>query len=295
MKIEGLYTALVTPVINDRIDAAAFGRLIDHVTYGGSDGLVVLGGTGEYGALTMEQRIGAIAYCLEKTAGNLPVVVGILNPGLYDAIDMGRRSKDLGADAIMLVTPYYVLADHEGLISYYLSFMDAVDLPLILYNIPYRTMVNMQPETVAEIVERSNGQVIGIKECAPNVGQVSRLISMVSDRISVICGEEPLLYTESTMGATAAILATSNVIPRFWKEMLTTIGNGDIAQAVKMHLEIQPFLKAVFSESNPGPLKASLKHAGIDCGDALPPLHAPGKAVMERLAQEMQRIEKWWK
>jgi 4-hydroxy-tetrahydrodipicolinate synthase len=117
---------------------------------------------------------------------------------------------------------------------------------------------------------------------------------MVADRISVICGEEPLLCTTTIMGATGAILATSNVIPRFWKEMLTAIDNDEIAKAVQMHLDIQPFLSTVFSESNPGPLKAALKHAGIDCGDALPPLHAPEKAVAEKLAREMQHIKKWW-
>jgi 4-hydroxy-tetrahydrodipicolinate synthase len=294
MKIEGLYTALVTPVADNEIDTAAFGDLLDHVIAGGSDGLVVLGGTGEYCALTMGQREAAIACCVERSAGTLPLVVGILNPGLSDAIEMGRRSKELGADAIMLVTPYYVLADHEGLLAYHLKFMDAVDLPLILYNIPHRTLVNMQPETVAEIVERSGGQVIGIKECTTSVSQLSRLISMVADRIAVICGEEPLLCTSTIMGATAAILATSNVIPRFWKEMLTAIGKDDIAKAVQMHLDIQPFLNLVFSESNPGPLKAALKQAGIDCGDALLPLHPPGKAVAEKLAREMLRIEKWW-
>lgn len=295
MNIEGLYTALITPVKDDRVNKDAMNHLLDHVLEGGSDGLVILGGTGEYGALTAEQRDIAIGYCVEKTAGRVPVVVGILTPGLHDAIEMGKRSKELGADAVMLVTPYYVIADHEGLVAHHLKFMDAVDLPLILYNIPYRTLVNMQPETVAEIVDKSDGQVVGIKECAPNIGQVTKLISMVSDRISVICGDESLFCTETIMGAKAGILATSNIIPRFWKKMFTEIQDGNINEAVKMHLEIQPFIEAVFAETNPGPLKAAMNYAGFDCGDALLPLHAPEKKLIEKLIAEMKLIEHWWK
>ena len=275
MDIEGLYTALVTPIKDGNVDKTAMDRLLDYVLQGGSDGLVVLGGTGEYGALTHEQRISAIIHCVERTAGAVPVVVGIICPGLHDAIEMGKESKKLGADAVMLVTPYYVIPDHQGLVEHHLRFMDSVDLPLILYNIPYRTLVNMQPETVAEIVEKAGGQVVGIKECEGNMGQISRLISMVGEKISVICGDEPLFCTDMIMGGKAGILATSNIIPRFWKEMFTLIKQGEIETAIKMHLDIQPFLKLIFGQTNPGPLKVALGHAGLDCGDALLPLHKP--------------------
>lgn len=295
MKIEGLYTALVTPVKDGKMDKPAMDRLLDYVLEGGSDGLVVLGGTGEYGALTREQRTSAIECCAEKAAGSVPVVVGILSPGLYDAIEMGKESRKLGADAVMLVTPYYVIADHQGLVDHHLRFMENVDLPLILYNIPYRTLVNIQPETVAEIVDKAHGQVVGIKECVPNLGQASRLISMVGDKISFICGEEGLFCTEMIMGGKAGILATSNVIPRFWKKMFTLIKQGEIDAAVKMHLDIQPFLSLIFGQTNPGPLKVALRHAGLDCGDALLPLHAPEKKYCDRVAEMMQQIEQWWK
>jgi 4-hydroxy-tetrahydrodipicolinate synthase len=295
MKIQGLYTALVTPVLENKINCEAFGKLLEHVLKGGSEGLVVLGGTGEYCALSMEQKIAAVKCCLEKNAGRVPVVVGILNPGLYEAIEMGNQSKKLGADAVMLVTPYYVIPDQQGLVDYHLRFMDAVDLPLILYNIPHRTLVNMQPETVAEIVDKSDGQVVGIKECTPNFGQVSRLVSSVSEKVSVICGEENLLFPETIMGSTAAILATSNLIPRFWKKLITSVRKGDIDKAVQMHLEIQPFIKSIFAETNPGPLKTSLRHAGFDCGTALPPLHEPSKALSTEIIEQTQRISNWWK
>lgn len=293
MKLEGLYTALVTPVADNAIDKGAFNKLIDYVLAGGSDGLVVLGGTGEYPALSREQRIAAVEICKARAGDRVPVVVGILSPGLYDSIEMGKISRELGADAVMLVTPYYVIADQKGLVDYYLRFMDAVDLPLVLYNIPYRTMVNMQPETVAEIFGKSGGQVVGIKECVPNIGQASKLISLTGDSMSFVCGEEFLLCSETIMGAKAAILATSNLIPGFWKTMLDAIRNGDVRKATAMHMEALPFLSAVFAETNPGPLKMAMKLAGLDCGNALPPLHAPDDKLMERLKNELKRIEKW--
>ncbi len=293
MKIEGLYTALVTPVTDHGINKKAMGKLMDHVLEGGSDGLVVLGGTGEYGALSAEQRIAAAEFCVEETAGRAPVVVGILAPGLQDAVEMGKRSRQLGADAVMLVTPYYVVADHNGLVEYHLKFMDAVDLPILLYNIPYRTLVNIRPETVVEIVDRADGQVVGIKECSPDLSQVSRLISMIGDRIPVICGEESLFFAETIMGAKGGILASANLVPGFWSEMMHALRRGDISKAKKMHMEIQPFIAALFAEANPGPLKAALKYSGIDCGDPLLPLHPPRDDAAATLQEELKRIKKW--
>ena len=277
------------------MDKPALDRLLDSVLEGGSDGLVVLGGTGEYGALTQEQRLDAVARCVERAGGSAPVVVGIICPGLYDAIEMGKESKKLGADAVMLVTPYYVIPDHRGLVDHHLRFMESVDLPLILYNIPYRTLVNMRPETVAEIVDKADGQVVGIKDCQSDLGQFSRLISLVGDKISVLVGDEPLFCPGLIMGARGGILATSNLFPRFWKKMYTLVKQGQVDEAVKMHLEIQPFLKVVFGQTNPGPLKVALQHAGLDCGEALLPLHKPEPEYSARVVEGMKPIERWWK
>ena len=295
MKINGLYTALVTPVEDGKVDKQAMARLVDYVIEGGSDGLVVLGGTGEFGALTSEQRSDAISSCVESAKGRVPVVVGILSPGLHDAVAMGNESKALGAEAVMLVTPYYVIPDHQGLVDHHLAFMDKVDLPLVLYNIPYRTLVNMQPGTVAEIVEKAGDRVAGIKECHGSMGQISQLISMVGDKIPVICGDEALFSSELVMGAKGGILATSNLIPRFWKKMITLVREGNIQEANRMHLEIQPFLKVIFAETNPGPLKVAMRYAGIDCGDALLPLHPPAEASSKIIEAVTESISSWWK
>lgn len=295
MKVEGIYTALITPIRDGSVDKQAFGKLLDHVISGGVSGLVVLGGTGEYPALSMKQRTDAAEFCIQKANGKIPVVVGIVDPGLHDAIDMGIRAKNMGADAVMLVTPYYVVPDQDGLFSYHMKFIESVDLPLILYNIPQKTQVNMQPETVNKIVSEAKDKVIGIKECVTNLLQFSRLVSMVKSKITVIAGEDFLLHPEAIMGADAAILATSNIIPRFWSEMFNLIKDDKIKQATDMHLEIQNFLKAVFSETNPGPLKEALKFIDIDCGDALLPLHAPDSNVKEILKTELKSIDKWVK
>ncbi|MCD8234290.1 MAG: dihydrodipicolinate synthase family protein, partial [Cloacibacillus porcorum] len=141
-KVRGIYTALCTPVMDGKVNEAAMDKLVNFVIENRTAGLVALGGTGEYCALTNEQRIDAVKMTIAANKGRVPVVAGIIGPGLPEAIEMGNKCKELGADAIMVVTPYYVVANQQGIYDYYRQVMKNVDLPLVLYNIPYRTGVN---------------------------------------------------------------------------------------------------------------------------------------------------------
>lgn len=295
MKFNGLYTALLTPTIIDKeINRSALEKLVDHSLENRVDGLVALGGTGEYCALSNEQRVEVIKSVLEINKGRVPVIAGILSPGLHDSISIAKEFKEIGVDAIMLVSPYYVTPSQQGFIDYYLQFLSEVNLPLVLYNIPYRTNVNIYPETIAKLLDLdSKRQIIGIKECVTSIGQVNQLMSLIKDRIAFICGEESLFFTEILSGAEGAILATSNIIPKIWKKLMDTIRKGDVQKAREMNMKITPFLNLVFSEANPGPLKDAMRLIGIDCGDALLPLKAPSKKLHDSIEMELEGLLKW--
>ncbi|MDO5115482.1 MAG: 4-hydroxy-tetrahydrodipicolinate synthase [Synergistaceae bacterium] len=294
-KLSGIYTALCTPVKNGTVDKSALEKLICYVTDNGCKGIVVLGGTGEYCALSQKQRLEAVKAAVEIANGKVPVIAGVIGPGLPEAIEIGGLCKESGIDAIMAVTPYYVVANQDGIIDYYQSLMKAVSLPLVLYNIPYRTGVNMLPETVERLLDNDKaGQIIGIKECTPNLGQALDLLNRVKDRISFLCGEEYLFLTEISCGGSGAILASSNLIPEIWVDLFETIKRGNLKRAHEIVLHTVPLLRQVFAETNPGPLKQAMKLIGIDCGDALSPLTTISDEVIERLPVELNSLLTWY-
>lgn len=296
IKIEGIYTALCTPIVDGKVNEKVMDKLVNFVIENRTTGLVALGGTGEYCALSNEQRVDAIKMAISANKGRVPLVAGIIGPGLAEAIDMGNKCKELGADAIMVVTPYYVVANQQGIYEYYMQVMKNVDLPLVLYNIPYRTGVNMLPETVERLLDGDkNGQIVGIKECSPNLGQVLGLLSKVKERTSVLTGEEFLFFQEVSCGARGAILATSNLLPRVWSDLFDLIKQGKMDMASEIVIKITPLLRLIFAESNPGPLKAAMKMIDIDCGDPLLPLRNPSKAITESLEKELKKLLEWYK
>ena len=294
-QIYGVYTALCTPVHDSKIDVPTFEKLINYVLDNGCKGLVVLGGTGEYCALSNDQKIEAIKAAVAINKQRVPLIAGIIGPGLPEAIEMGVKCKELGVDALMAVTPYYVVANQDGIRDYYQTLMRSVALPMVLYNIPYRTGVNMLPETVERLLDDDKeGQIVGIKECTPNIGQALDLLSRVKDRISFLCGEEFLFLTEIACGGKGAILASSNLIPHVWVELFDIIKKGDLHRAEDLILHTVPLLRQIFSETNPGPLKQAMKMIGIDCGDALLPLEMPSKDNIKRLEIELHKLQTWY-
>ena len=295
-KVRGIYTALCTPVMDGKVNAAAMDKLVNFVIDNGTTGLVALGGTGEYCALTNEQRIDGVKMTIAANKGRVPVVAGIIGPGLPEAIEMGNKCKELGADAIMVVTPYYVVANQQGIYDYYRQVMKNVDLPLVLYNIPYRTGVNMLPETVERLLDSDDrGQIVAMMECCPNMGQVLELLSKVRERTSVLTGEEFLFYQEISCGAQGGILATSNLLPKMWADIFDLIVAGKRERAAEIVVKVTPLLRLIFAESNPGPLKDAMKMIGIDCGDPLLPLEKPGKEIVDGLARELKKFHDWYK
>lgn len=290
--LEGLFPALVTPVEGDEVNGICLKKLTRFVLDNGGDGVLVLGGTGEYTALSKKQRTDAIETVV-KEAGNKPVIVGILAPGFEDAVEMGKISEEIGAEAVMLLTPYYVHPTQEGIIKYYLEFMKKVKLSVLIYNIPFRTNVNIEPMTVYSLLKQSS-QIIGMKECTQNINQASQLMELTKDRMTFLCGEEQYLFVELVMGAKGAILATACIFPQIWKDMMLSVKTGNINRAREISFKINPLVRLVFSEMNPGPLKVAMKFAGIDVGPVLKPLLSPNAQLVDQLHNTVDEIKEWY-
>jgi 4-hydroxy-tetrahydrodipicolinate synthase len=210
------------------------------------------------------------------------VIAGVLSPGFGDALAAAQDFKRAGADAIMLVTPFYARPTQDGMRGYFNEFCSRVDLPLVLYDIPYRTGVSIGPATVRRLAEE-NPKIIGMKACSTDLAYFTRLISEVEDTLSLLSGEEYLFLSHMILGAKGGILATCNVFPHAWIKMYKHIVAGDIPSARRILFRLVPLLDAVFAEMNPGPLKEAMSMVGHDVGPAMRPLVKPSEKTMVSL------------
>lgn len=289
-QFKGIYTAIPSPVTADgNADVEATARLVDFLCNEGVDGVVPVGGTGEYAALSHEDRVAIVRACVEAAAGRCHVVAGVLDTGMKQALASGRAFMDAGAQNLMLVTPYYATGPQEGLRAYFARYAEAMGFPVVLYEIPRRTGVSLTAQTITGIVD--DGSIIGMKCCNEDMAQFTAVIQSVGRRISVLCGEEPLLPAHAALGATGGVLATSSIYPRRWKRIYKHFHDGNITEGLREHAELSRFLKVAFCEPNPGPLKAAMALAGMPVGEVLLPLLPPGTEVRESLREAMHALE----
>ncbi len=291
LQLEGIIPAMVTPLREDGegIDISGLKRLIRFLISSDVDGLLILGGTGEYVALSETERRTLLDYTIQEVNDRIPVFVGILSPGLLDSTAMAEYARDAQASAIMVVTPYYTTPTQDGIVAYFTKLAESVCIPIILYNIPSRTGVNMQVETVQRLVEGIDS-IIGIKECSRDLGHVAELIRTVGARISVLCGEEDLVLPELILGARGAILASANLIPRHWRIVYDAVLAGDIEKARENYLRLEPLLRALFEETNPAPLKEALRMAQMPAGPGRYPLMSVSTQTRENLRRGMKEL-----
>jgi 4-hydroxy-tetrahydrodipicolinate synthase len=218
---------------------------------------------------------------VDAAAGRVPVVAGVLSTGFREAVSAGCDALVAGADAIMLLTPFYTIGTQTGIRDYFKAYRDAVDAPIVLYEIPRRTNVALSADTIAAMVEDES--VIGMKHCNPDFDQFIRVMQMVGDKMAVLSGEENLFPAHAALGAAGGVLATSNLFPDAWTSIFELFRKGDVAKAMRRHAEIFPLIDIIFSEPNPGPLKAALAMRGIPVGSVLPPLRGPSKETLTGL------------
>lgn len=291
-ELKGILPALVTPTDSEgHFKASDTQKLLKHMINAGVSGIVPLGGTGEFTNMPPKERIKFVDYVVKEVNGKLPVIAGILSPGFHESVEIGLEFKKTGVDAVMLLTPFYVKPTQEGIIQYFLSFIDKVKMPVLLYDIPYRTMVSTDPVTVRKIAEKSE-MLIGMKACNPDLAYFARLMLQVEDLISVLSGEEYLFMSHVLLGAKGGILATCNLFPSEWIKMYDCLQKKDTDSAKNILFSLVPLLDAAFSEINPGPLKTALAMEGFDVGPVLSPLLAPQPSTIEKLQASMIALKK---
>lgn len=286
--LHGLFTAIVTPfTTNGAVDYDAVKALVKRQLAAGATGIVPIGGTGEYPALSRGERAGVVSACVEAAEG-APVLPGVLSTGYEDALEAGRDFLAAGAAGLMLVTPYYAVGPQEGMQAYFKRYRDAVDLPLMAYEIPRRTNAALSPETYARLAE--DGTIIGMKFSNYDVPGFIATLREAGDRLAVLSGEEPLFATHVALGAKGGVLASASLYPEYWIKVFDLARSGDLAGALEMQHRIDPVLTAIYRETNPGPLKALMKMAGQDMGPVRLPLIAPSAETMAMLTAVLGRI-----
>ncbi len=258
---KGAATALITPLNESGIDFDAFGRLIDWQITSGIDALVVAGTTGESSTLTDNEHRDAIRFCVERTAGRVPVIAGTGSNDTAYAIELTRYACEAGADAMLVVTPYYNKTTQSGLCKMFSAIADASTKPLILYNVPSRTGVNIEPATYAKLAEHEN--ITAIKEANGNISKIVETAALVGDKLDIYSGNDDQIVPVLSMGGAGVISVLSNLLPHETSDICHRFLNGDICGAAKLQCEYLPLINALFSEVNPIPVKAAMSKMGF--------------------------------
>lgn len=283
-KYTGILTAVPTPLTaSNQVNRESLGRHIRSLLSTPTDAIIPLGGTGEYTSLSFAERMLAVECAVEAGEGKCPIIPGILSPGIGDAIDNAKAFIAAGADALMVVTPYYFRPTQEGILDYYKRFSDSVDSDIILYEIPYRTGVSMHYDTVARLAEQT--RVVGIKACNPDLAVQMRVAEATSKKISILSGEEDVLPLHVAMGAVGAIISSSNLIPKHWAKVLKLALQGKLQASIELHASMRPLIDLIFSEPNPAPIKAALSYLGYPMGDVVAPLKSASQELIDRLGR----------
>ena len=260
LKLEGSMTALVTPFKDGKLDLGAFTAHCQWQVEQGTSALVPAGTTGENPTLGREEQLELIKATVKAAGGKVPVVAGTGKNDTRETVELTKAARELGADAALVVTPYYNKPTQEGLYRHYMAVAEGADIPIVLYNVPGRTGVNMAPETVARCAEHP--RIIATKEASGDLVQAAEIHRLCGSKIAVISGEDALTFPLIAQGAAGVISVTSNVVPAEMAKLCKMAAAGDLAGARALHLKLLPLMRVLFVESNPIPVKAALARMG---------------------------------
>ena len=290
-QLSGVFAASPTLLRSDAsIDAVANGQLFDYLIGQGIAGLVPLGGTGEYGSMSAAERNRDAQRVVDHVNGRVPVIPGILSPGYGDALEALEAYGSIGADAAMVVTPYYTNPTQKGLQEYFTALADHSPLPILLYDIPYRTRIALSPEVIGELSRHE--KIIGMKACNLDMYAFLKTMSLVDEDFSVLSGEDTLFPVHAASGARGGVLATASIMPKPWREILDLVNGGELKQALARHRKLIPLIDLFFEETNPGPMKSILDLIGIDAPGVYTPLQLPATDLRERLRTALAPVLK---
>jgi len=256
----GSFTALVTPFKNGSVDEKAFRDLVNWQISEGTKGLVPVGTTGESPTLSHEEHRDVVEWCIDQAKGRVPVVAGAGSNSTEEAISLSRHAEKAGADAVLVVTPYYNKPTQEGLYQHFKAINDAIGIPIIIYNIPPRSVIDMSVDTMKRLFELKN--IAGVKDATANVARVSQQRAAMGPDFNQLSGEDATALGFNAHGGHGCISVTSNVAPRLCAEFQDSCLRGDYAHALKLHDTLMPLHTALFIETNPAPAKFALSLIG---------------------------------
>jgi 4-hydroxy-tetrahydrodipicolinate synthase len=283
VKFSGSYTALVTPFSNGEVDEAAFRKLVDWQITEGTHGLVPVGTTGESPTLSHDEHKRVVEACIKEAKGRVPVIAGAGSNNTIEAVDFARHAEKAGADAVLVVTPYYNKPGQEGLYQHFKAINDAIGIPIFIYNIPPRSVIDMSVDTMKRLYELKN--IAGVKDATANLARVSMQREAMGPDFIQLSGEDATALGFMAHGGHGCISVSSNVAPRLCAEFQTACLNGDYATALKIQDRLMPLHTALFIETNPSGPKFALSQLGMIAEDVrLPmvPLTAPTRAKIHQ-------------
>ncbi|MDR2426748.1 MAG: 4-hydroxy-tetrahydrodipicolinate synthase [Endomicrobium sp.] len=257
----GVYTALITPFKDGEVDFEAFGKLIENQCKNGIDGIVPCGTTGESPTLSYEEHEAVIEFCVKQSEGKMKVLAGTGSNSTDEAIHFTKFAKKVGCDGALMVSPYYNKPTQKGLYLHYKAVADAVNIPIVLYNIAGRTSVNIEPATIAKLFKDCKN-IVGVKEASGSLDQMSAIKALVP-KIDLISGDDALTLPLFSIGGCGIISVLSNIVPAEVVSLVKAFEHGNIKEAVKIHYSLLALVKAIFIETNPIPIKTAAALLGI--------------------------------
>jgi len=286
---QGAITAIITPFRNGRLDGPALRKLVAFQIRNGISGIVPCGTTGESATLSFEEHEKVIQIVIDAARGKVPVIAGTGSNNTKEAVVLTRYARKAGADAALVITPYYNKPTQKGLVAHFKAIAEDVDIPIVLYNVPGRTGVNMTAETVARLAELEN--VVGVKEASGNLTQICEILNSTPDDFCVLSGDDALYFPLLALGARGVISVVSNVAPREMADLYDAFAAGDIAGARKLHYRLWPLMQTLFIETNPIPAKTAVAMMGMIREEFRLPLCGMSDANRKALAKVLAGLK----
>lgn len=287
---KGCATALVTPFTNDGINFEELRKLIEFQILEGIDGLVICGTTGESSTMSLAEKKSVIDFSVKVTNGRVPIIAGTGRNNTADAVAMSKYAESVGADGLLLVTPYYNKTTQKGLIAHFSKIAERVNIPIILYNVPSRTGLNIEPEICLELSKIPN--IVAIKEASGNISQVAKIANLCNDELTIYSGNDDQILPILSLGGLGVISVLSNVYPKFVHEMVMDYLTGNWQKATASQIYSLPLINALFSEVNPIPIKYALNKIGFNCGIPRLPLIELSDKNKERIDTLLKETSK---
>ena len=282
---QGCATAIATPFNEEGVNLKEFAKLLEEQIDQGVDAIIVCGTTGESATMTEEERLQTIECAVKTSKGRVPIIAGTGSNNTKAVIEMNKKVEKLGVDGVLIVTPYYNKTTQKGLIEHYKIIAQNTTLPIILYNVPSRTGVNILPQTCLELSKIEN--IVAIKEASGNISQIAEIANLCRENLSIYSGNDDQIVPILSLGGKGVISVLSNIKPKYTHEICENFFKGNIKEATQMQLDVIPLIKALFSEVNPIPVKAALNMIGYNFGIPRLPLIEMSEEGKEKLRKTL--------